>query len=129
MKIVSFGDVHMAIGQMNKIALELATADLVILSGDLTTFGGIADTTKVLTAADKDVQPFVLKGGVVDGRAVSAADIRQIAELPPRAVLLGRLVGSLASPMRGFVSVCHGNIRKLVYALEAVRQAKEKSAA
>lgn len=51
MKIVSFGDVHMAIGQMNKIALELATADLVILSGDLTTFGGIADATKVLTAA------------------------------------------------------------------------------
>jgi Icc-related predicted phosphoesterase len=51
MKIVSFGDVHMAIGQMNKIALELATADLLVLSGDLTNFGGIADTTKVLTAA------------------------------------------------------------------------------
>ena len=51
MKIVSFGDVHMAIGQMSKIALELSTADLLILSGDLTNFGGIADTTKVLTAA------------------------------------------------------------------------------
>ncbi|MSQ47364.1 MAG: hypothetical protein EXR78_03080 [Deltaproteobacteria bacterium] len=51
MKIVSFGDVHMAIGQMSKIALELATADLVILSGDLTNFGGVEDTTKVLTAA------------------------------------------------------------------------------
>jgi large subunit ribosomal protein L10 len=44
-------------------------------------------------------------------------------------VLLGRAVGSLASPLRGFLSVCQGNIRKLVYALEAVRQAKEKSAA
>lgn len=42
MKIVSFGDAHMAIGQMNKIALELATSDLVILSGDLTTFGAIS---------------------------------------------------------------------------------------
>lgn len=51
MKIVSFGDVHMAIGQMRKIALELSTADLLILSGDLTNFGGVADTTKVLTAA------------------------------------------------------------------------------
>jgi uncharacterized protein len=50
MKIVSFGDVHMAIGQMNKIALELSTADLVILSGDLTNFGGVVDTIKVLTA-------------------------------------------------------------------------------
>jgi len=51
MKIVSFGDVHMAIGQMRKIAVELSTADLLILSGDLTNFGGVADTTKVLTAA------------------------------------------------------------------------------
>ena len=51
MKIVSFGDVHMAIGQMSKIALELSTADLLILSGDLTNFGGVADTTRVLTAA------------------------------------------------------------------------------
>jgi Icc-related predicted phosphoesterase len=51
MKIVSFGDVHMAIGQMSKVALELSTADLLILSGDLTNFGGIADAAKVLTAA------------------------------------------------------------------------------
>ncbi|HEY5998633.1 MAG TPA: 50S ribosomal protein L10 [bacterium] len=89
----------------------------------------VVELTKVLAAADKDIQPFVLKGGVVDGRAVTAAEIRQISELPPRAVLLGRAVGSMVSPLRGFVSVCQGNIRKLVYALEAVRQAKEKSAA
>lgn len=89
----------------------------------------VVELTKVLAAADKDIQPFVLKGGVVGGRAVTAAEVKQIADLPPRAVLLGRLVGTIANPMRGFVSVCHGNIRKLVYALDAVRQAKEKSAA
>jgi len=89
----------------------------------------VVELTKVLMAADRDIQPFVLKGGVLDGRAVTADQVRQIAALPPRAVLLGQMVGSMASPMRGFVSVCQGNIRKLVYALEAVRQAKEKSAA
>ena len=51
MKIVSFGDVHLAIGQMAKIAVELATADLIILSGDLTNFGGCEDAQKVLVAA------------------------------------------------------------------------------
>ena len=51
MKIVSFGDVHMAIGQMSNIALELSTAEVLILSGDLTNFGGVEDTTKVLAAA------------------------------------------------------------------------------
>ncbi len=51
MKIVSFGDVHMAIGHMRNIAAELATADLLILSGDLTNFGGRNDAEKVLAAA------------------------------------------------------------------------------
>ena len=89
----------------------------------------VVELTKVLAAADREIQQFELKGGVVDGRAVTADQVRQIAELPPRAVLLARAIGSMASPLRGFVSVCQGNIRKLVYALEAVRQAKEKSAA
>jgi uncharacterized protein len=51
MKIVSFGDVHMAIGHMAKIAADLATADLILLSGDLTNFGSADDAEKVLTAA------------------------------------------------------------------------------
>jgi Icc-related predicted phosphoesterase len=51
MKIVSFGDIHMTIGQMNKIAVELASADLIILSGDLTNFGGAAETEQVINAA------------------------------------------------------------------------------
>ncbi len=89
----------------------------------------VVELTKVLSTTDREVQPFSLKGGVVDGRTVTPDEIRQIAALPPRSVLLGRAVGSLASPLRGFVCVCQGNIRKLVYALDAVRQAKEKSAA
>jgi hypothetical protein len=51
MKIVSFGDVHMAIAQMARLAVELATADLLILSGDLTNFGGREEARQVLTAA------------------------------------------------------------------------------
>ena len=88
-----------------------------------------AELVKVLTATDREIEAFKLKGGVLFGKAVTPVEIRQLAELPPRPVLLGRAVGSLASPLRGFLSVCQGNIRKLLYALEAVRQAKEKTAA
>ncbi|MBI3304000.1 MAG: metallophosphoesterase family protein [Deltaproteobacteria bacterium] len=51
MKIVSFGDIHMAIRQMARIARELSTADLIILSGDLTNFGGAKDARQVVDAA------------------------------------------------------------------------------
>ena len=40
MKIVSFGDIHMATAHMEAISAELASADVVLLSGDLTNFGG-----------------------------------------------------------------------------------------
>ncbi|MBI3249717.1 MAG: hypothetical protein HYZ50_24745 [Deltaproteobacteria bacterium] len=51
MKIVSFGDVHMAIGHMAKIATELATADVLILSGDLANCGGREEAGRVLAPA------------------------------------------------------------------------------
>jgi uncharacterized protein len=66
MKIVSFGDVHMAIGQMSKIAVELASADLIILSGDLTNFGGAADAAQVITAARRYCPQVLALPGNVD---------------------------------------------------------------
>lgn len=87
------------------------------------------DLVKVLTATDREIEAFKLKGGSVFGKAVTPAEIKQLSELPPREVLLARAVGSLASPLRGFLTVCQGNTRKLLYALEAVRKAKEQAAA
>ncbi len=66
MKIVSFGDVHMAIAQMNKIAVELASADLLLLSGDLTNFGGRAEAAKVVHAAQHYCPQVLALPGNVD---------------------------------------------------------------
>ena len=48
MKIVSFGDVHMATRNLRRMAEVLRDTDLIIVSGDLTNFGGIDDARKVL---------------------------------------------------------------------------------
>jgi Icc-related predicted phosphoesterase len=48
MKIVSFGDVHMATRNLGRMADMLRDTDLIIVSGDLTNFGGIDDARKVL---------------------------------------------------------------------------------
>ena len=87
------------------------------------------DLVKVLTTTDREIETFKLKGGAVSGKLVTPVEIRQLSELPSRDVLLARAVGSLASPLRGFLTVCQGNARKLVYALEAIRKAKEQAAA
>jgi uncharacterized protein len=49
MKIVSFGDVHMATRNLDRMGEVMRDCDLVILSGDLTNFGGVDDARKVLT--------------------------------------------------------------------------------
>jgi large subunit ribosomal protein L10 len=45
--------------------------------------------------------------------------------LPPREVLIAKMLGSMQAPITGFVNVLQGNIRNLVYTLEAVRKQKE----
>jgi hypothetical protein len=50
MKIISFGDVHMATRNLARMEAELRDCDLIIVSGDLTNFGGVADARKVLDA-------------------------------------------------------------------------------
>ena len=48
MKIISFGDIHMATRNLERMGGAMRDADLVILSGDLTNFGGEADARRVL---------------------------------------------------------------------------------
>jgi Icc-related predicted phosphoesterase len=49
MKIVSFGDVHMATRNLDRMGEVLRDTDLIIISGDLTNFGGAADAGKVIS--------------------------------------------------------------------------------
>jgi uncharacterized protein len=48
MKIVSFGDVHMATRNLERMGEVMRDTDLVIVSGDLTNFGDSADAAKVI---------------------------------------------------------------------------------
>ena len=50
MKIISISDVHMATRNLNRMREVMRDADLVIVAGDLTNFGGIEDARKVLDA-------------------------------------------------------------------------------
>ena len=89
------------------------------------TKGDPVPMVKVVADASKEHEAMKVKGGVVEGRQMSAAEIFRIAELPSRDELLGKMLGSLMSPLQGFANVLQGVPRNLVYALEAVRRAQE----
>lgn len=66
-----------------------------------------------------------IKAGLVEGKVISMAGVQALADLPPREVLIAQVVGAVAAPLSGFVNVLQGPIRKLTYALEAIRQQQE----
>jgi large subunit ribosomal protein L10 len=62
----------------------------------------------------------VVKGGVMGGASLTAAEARALAEVEPREVLLSRLAGGLAAPMQGFASLLQALPRNFAYGLKAL---------
>ena len=60
---------------------------------------------------------------------VAAAAVTDLANLPGREQLLSMVLRGMQGPIYGMVNVLQGNIRNLVYALEAVRKQKEAAGA
>lgn len=65
---------------------------------------------------------FTVKAGFIEGKVVDANEIKVIAKLPPKEVLVAKVLGGLNAPISGFVNVLNGNMRGLVVALNAIAQ-------
>ena len=70
MKIISFGDVHMATRNLERMGEVMRDCDLIILSGDLTNFGGIDDARKVITDVRRACPAVLAVSGNLDQREV-----------------------------------------------------------
>jgi large subunit ribosomal protein L10 len=77
---------------------------------------------KVIQEFIRQTRKLVLKGSVVSGQIYNETQTKALADLPGRNELLARVVGGIASPLAGLRGVLVGLPRKLVYALDQVRQ-------
>lgn len=85
-------------------------------------------SAKVLTDFAKEFQKPSMKGGVVDGRAVTPAQIKRLASLPPREVLLAQLGAAMQAPLAGFLGVLSSLMSNFAGALEALKSQREGAA-
>jgi large subunit ribosomal protein L10 len=76
---------------------------------------------KVLSDFAKEFEKPAIKIGLVDGRPVTPEQVKRLADLPPREVLLAQLAGYLQAPMAQFAGVMNGLLYQMVGALEALR--------
>jgi len=80
---------------------------------------------KALSEFAKKVEAFEIKAGVLDGKILSVAEIKALADLPSREVLLAKMLGSMSAPATNFVGVLAAVNRSLVQVLAAIKDQKE----
>jgi large subunit ribosomal protein L10 len=68
-----------------------------------------------------------VKIGILEGQLLAPEGIKNLAQLPPRDVLLAQVVGTMQAPITAFVRVLNANLTGLVRALDGIREQKEAS--
>ena len=79
---------------------------------------------KALKTFSDTVKRVAVKAAYIDGQVVDASQVEKLAKLPPKIELIANLVGTLANPLRGLVTVLSGNQSGLVRVLERIREQK-----
>lgn len=79
---------------------------------------------KLLVKALKDAGLGKIKFGFLGNQALDEVQINQLAALPTKDELRGKIVGVLAAPLQGMVEVLQRNLRNLVYTLDQIRLSK-----
>lgn len=64
-------------------------------------------------------------GGILENKYIQPIEAANLAVLPSKIELYGKIVGSINAPVSGFVNVLSGNLRNLLYALGAIKSKKQ----
>ena len=117
-------------GSLGKKAFE--RAKLVEASKSLEGACGIAFTdgdpalsSKALVEFAKENEAFKIQSGFLNGRFLSPEEVKALASLPSREVLLAKVVGGMQAPISRLAGVLAGTLRQVVTVLDAI--AKKKS--
>lgn len=85
----------------------------------------MAKAMREFAAGNKKIR---LKAGYLEGKVLTTKEVEELADVPPRAVLISRLIGGMASPIARLVQVLSGPQRNLAYALRSIHDQKSKQA-
>jgi large subunit ribosomal protein L10 len=89
--------------------------------------GDPAAVAKALRDAATSTKVLAIRGGVLEGVAMSADEVESLAKLPPADVLRAQLVGAIVSPLTTIVALVAAPLRDLVGLIDArIEQLQEQ---
>lgn len=114
--------VHLALSEA-----ELPTLDDMLAGPSAFVFSGndVAASAKALKTFAKANENLEIKGGLMEGAAVSAAEVEAIASLPSREQLMAQIAGAISGVARGLATTINGVPRGMAQVIKAVADQKE----
>ena len=81
---------------------------------------------KAIQGFTKKYEKLQMVGGALNGKSISMEELKTLANMPSREEMFAKIVGSLASPLRGLANVLQGNLRGLVSVLSQYNEQRSK---
>jgi large subunit ribosomal protein L10 len=111
---------------LTRRAAEAAGSDsvLALLEGPtaiafIETDGDPVAVAKALSETAKETKVLALRGGVLSGRALTGADVEELAKLPAPDVVKSQLVGAVVAPLTQLVGLLAAPLRDVVGLIDA----------
>lgn len=82
--------------------------------------GDVSAVAKALRDFARTYPSLVIKGGLLDGNALTSAQLTVLADLPSREVLLSQVAGALSAPLGQMAGLLQALPRSLAYGLSAL---------
>ncbi|MEW6097272.1 MAG: 50S ribosomal protein L10 [bacterium] len=79
---------------------------------------------KILVDFAKEYKKPEFKAGVIQGKILKDEEIKNVAKLPPREILLAQVIAGIQAPLLGLLNVLHAPIRSLLNVLKAIEEKK-----
>jgi len=119
---------------LTRRAAETAGADalLALLEGPsaiafVESGGDPVAVAKALADTATSTKVLAIRGGILEGKSLTAAEVESLAKLPPADVIRAQLVGAIVSPLTTVVALLTAPLRDLVGLIDArIEQLKEQ---
>ena len=81
--------------------------------------GDMVAAAKALADAARETQVLEIRGGIMQGRAVTAEEVASLATLPPEEVLRGQVLGAIVAPVTALAGLLNAPLQNLVGLIDA----------
>jgi large subunit ribosomal protein L10 len=111
---------------LTRRAAEAAGADalLALLEGPsaiafIEADGDMVAAAKALADSARETRVLAIRGGVMSGREMSAAEVESLATLPPIDVLRGQVLGAIIAPLSSLIGLVNAPLQNLYGLIDA----------